>query len=155
MSEILSLETEIQASMNECLQRSLSTSFHLRTMTAQREKLLSLHQSEYLHLNDEVLWQSRHFGVSLQSRHKIVELSVEKNFARFVDQQVTGPFGSFIHIHEFRQNGEFCVMKDEIHYELKYGFLGRILNWIFFRFYLRKLIEHRNQLLKAELENRS
>src|SRR5690606_2840611 len=106
-------------------------------------------------LNDEVLWQSRHFGVSVQSRHKIVELSVERNFARFIDEQASGPFGSFIHVHEFRENGDFCTMTDEISYTLKYGFLGRVFNRMFFSSYLKKLIEHRNRTLKVELERHS
>jgi uncharacterized protein (TIGR01777 family) len=47
---------------------------------------------------------------------------------QFVDEQVEGPFASWVHAHRFLPEGDdACVIEDEIDYRLPYGALGEWL----------------------------
>ena len=67
----------------------------------------------------------------------------------FVDEQVRGPFRSFRHVHEFREDAGRTVMVDRIEFAAPFGPLGRLAEKLILTRYLRKLIEHRNRHLTA------
>lgn len=45
----------------------------------------------------------------------------------FVDRQVSGPFKSWLHRHEFAADGERSILRDTIHYQLPFGPLGGLI----------------------------
>jgi ligand-binding SRPBCC domain-containing protein len=44
----------------------------------------------------------------------------------FVDEQISGPYRTWIHTHRFTENGNATVIEDEVRYELPFGILGGI-----------------------------
>ena len=44
----------------------------------------------------------------------------------FVDEQLSGPYRTWIHTHRFTEAGPVTVVEDEVQYELPLGFLGRL-----------------------------
>jgi ligand-binding SRPBCC domain-containing protein len=45
---------------------------------------------------------------------------------RFVDEQLRGPYRSWVHLHEFAREGGATVVRDRVEYELPLGPLGLI-----------------------------
>lgn len=46
---------------------------------------------------------------------------------RFVDEQISGPFKSWVHTHRFVPDGDnTCTLEDSIDYEIPFGTLGRL-----------------------------
>ena len=45
----------------------------------------------------------------------------------FVDEQLSGPYRTWIHTHRFRTTTSGTVIEDEVRYELPLGLLGRIV----------------------------
>lgn len=45
---------------------------------------------------------------------------------RFVDEQIRGPYRSWVHLHEFAREGGATVVTDRVEYELPLGRLGLI-----------------------------
>lgn len=45
---------------------------------------------------------------------------------RFVDEQLSGPYRTWIHQHLFTRAGEFTLMQDVVHYQLPFQPLGEL-----------------------------
>lgn len=90
-----------------------------------------------------------HFGVPLQMTSRITEMAAPDYF---VDEQVRGPFRSFRHVHEFREDAGQTVMVDRIEFAAPFGPLGRLVEKLVLTRYLRKLIEQRSRHLTRARE---
>jgi ligand-binding SRPBCC domain-containing protein len=68
--------------------------------------------------------------------------------ARFVDDQIEGPFKSWRHTHEFEATGDASTrITDHVEYEVGYGPLGYLANPIVVRPALRKMFAYREKVL--------
>ena len=68
--------------------------------------------------------------------------------ARFVDEQVEGPFKSWRHTHEFEATGdETTRMTDHIEYQIGYGPLAYLANPLVVRPALKKMFVYREKVL--------
>ena len=67
----------------------------------------------------------------------------------FVDEQVSGPFESFVHRHEFHEQGSSTLMRDDWRHIAPVGVL---VDPLFLNPYLRRLLTRRNELLRLEAE---
>lgn len=73
--------------------------------------------------------------------------------ARFVDVQLSGPFHAWKHEHEFEAiDAKTTRVLDRVTYTPPMGLLGAILNLLVLRWYLRRVLRHRGEALKRELE---
>ncbi len=63
--------------------------------------------------------------------------------ARFVDQQVSGPYEIWKHTHEFEADGNQTRMRDVVDYAVPFGFLGAIAHHLFVRRTLERIFAHR------------
>jgi uncharacterized protein len=71
---------------------------------------------------------------------------------QFVDEQVRGPFPSWVHTHGFRESGEgACEMEDRIAYELPFGPVGRLLGGAMLRRDLAGLFAFRHRRTRQDL----
>ena len=78
---------------------------------------------------------------------------------QFVDEQISGPFRSWIHTHEFlpadptldEYHGT-SILRDSINYELPLGPLGNALGGAFSRHMLEKMFAYRHKVTAAALE---
>ena len=59
------------------------------------------------------------------------------------------------HRHVFEQKDGYTLMTDEFVYESPLGILGHLADALFLRNYMRKLIAHRNQVIKQKAESSS
>ena len=65
----------------------------------------------------------RVWGVPMRWRTRIVRWDPPHGF---VDEQLRGPYKSWVHTHRFTQRGDVTVMEDEVSYSLRFGWLGAI-----------------------------
>jgi uncharacterized protein (TIGR01777 family) len=71
---------------------------------------------------------------------------------QFVDEQVRGPFPSWVHKHGFRETGEgACEVEDRIEYELPFGPVGRLLGGAMLRRDLARLFAFRHRRTAQDL----
>ena len=63
---------------------------------------------------------------------------------RFVDRQLKGPYRKWVHLHEFRREGDTTVMTDQVDYSMV---CGRLANALFVARDLRGIFSFRAQRL--------
>ena len=70
----------------------------------------------------------------------------------FMDQQVSGPFAYWKHMHSFEALGPAAsVLEDRVEYALPFGSLGRWFGGWFVRRKLAKLFEYRHEVTAREV----
>jgi hypothetical protein len=81
------------------------------------------------------------------ARHTVYEPPV-----RFVDEQIEGPFKSWVHEHRIEATATGAALVDTIDYELPLGPLGRIADAVMVRRTLQKAFDARHEVTRRELE---
>lgn len=71
----------------------------------------------------------------------------------FVDEMVKGAFKSFTHEHYFENIQEGTLMKDIFTYQLPYGILGKLADYLFLKKYMTNLLLDRNAVIKEFAES--
>ena len=66
---------------------------------------------------------------------------------QFVDTQLSGPYKTWHHTHRFEALGEGTLMEDQVRYQLRFGMLGRILNFIWVKGDVQKIFKHRKKVV--------
>jgi ligand-binding SRPBCC domain-containing protein len=66
----------------------------------------------------------------------------------FVDDQRFGPYAFWHHQHSFRETGNGVEMTDEVHYAIPYGFIGRLVHWLFVARAVSAIFDFRFQMLE-------
>lgn len=143
--------TIVAAPIQDLFDLSLSIDAHTGSMARYHERAVGGVTHGQIGTGEEVTWRARHFGVSWSMTSRIV--AVERP-TRFVDEQVSGPFASFRHVHRFASMDDRTQMIDEVTFRAPWGALGwtaeRGLRW-----YLFRLIQTRNSYLKRAAEGRA
>jgi ligand-binding SRPBCC domain-containing protein len=85
------------------------------------------------------------FGIPLRWQTAIT--SVQKPYS-FTDKQLKGPYRLWEHTHIFTQTGNGVLMKDEVKYQLPFGFLGGLAHALLVHKKLQALFRYR----KAAIE---
>ena len=67
---------------------------------------------------------------------------------RFVDEQLKGPYSFWHHTHTFAPKEGGTLIIDEVRYVLPLGFIGRIINWLFIRWQLKKIFDYRAEIIE-------
>jgi ligand-binding SRPBCC domain-containing protein len=146
MVSTFTLVTESDAPAAALFDVSLSIDAHLDSMAESGERAIAGVTSGMIGLGEEVTWRARHFGVWFTMTSRITALEAP---TRFVDQQVSGPFRSFVHEHTFEPTARGSRMTDTI------TVASPIFGWVAERGvlvpYLRRLIANRNDALVAML----
>lgn len=62
---------------------------------------------------------------------------------RFIDEQESGPYASWRHVHEFEAEGNGTRMRDEVSYRLPFGPLGTLAHALWVKRQLRTIFDYR------------
>ncbi len=105
--------------------------------------------SGLIEAGETVTWRARHFGRwwTMTSQVTVVERPTT-----FADEQASGPFQHFRHVHTFHAVPGSTFMVDEWEHTAPFGPIGWLADTLVLGRYMRRLLERRNVALKAEAE---
>jgi len=147
----LILKTRINAPVEKCFDLSRSIDLHTESMKSHKEKVVGGRLTGLIDLGEQVTWRASHFGLSLKMTNKIT--AMKKPFY-FVDEMLDGPFKMLHHQHHFTAAGAYTEMTDIFAFQSPIGLIGRAVDLLFLKRYLRKLLTTRNQVIKSIAELR-
>ncbi len=79
----------------------------------------------------------------------ITEITHVHEHVRFVDEQRSGPFALWHHIHEFKECTGGTEVRDLLYYALPLGVLGRVAGTLQVHCKVRNIFKYRTERLKA------
>lgn len=150
MQRIL-LETRIAAPARRCFLLSLSIDLHQASATATGERAVAGVTHGIIGRGESVTFRGRHFGLWL--KHESCITAYEEPVF-FVDTMTRGMFRSFVHQHTFLEVDQtHTLMRDELVFEAPAGLLGRMVERLILRDYLRRFLEERNEVIRKTAES--
>jgi len=149
---LIELHTYIKADIQICFDLARNIDFHKDSMSSSNENAIAGKTSGLIGLNEWVTWEAKHFGITQKLTSKIIEF-VPPNY--FVDEMVSGAFKSFRHEHIFRQDNGRTLMIDKFQFHSPYGIIGNLINVLFLKRYMTKLLKTRNEFLRQKAENKN
>jgi len=140
------LERVIPARPEEVFDASLDIDLHLQSQSSRGERVVGETPASRLGEGDQVTWSARHFGIRFRMTSVVFDVDRPR---RFRDRQVRGPFGAFLHTHEFLPAAGGTLMRDTIEFLSPLGPLGRVVDAIVMRRHLIGVITARNNAISA------
>ncbi|MBS1609147.1 MAG: SRPBCC family protein [Bacteroidetes bacterium] len=143
------LTTFIAAAPEVVFDLSRSVDIHKKSMENHKEEAVAGTRFGLMEKEDTVTWKAKHI---LKTRILRVKITGMTKAEKFTDEQVEGDFKLMRHEHFFKPCENGTIMIDLFHFESPYGVIGRFFNVLFFTRYMKKLLEHRNNLIKEIAE---
>ncbi len=148
MTQIL-LSTRINAPVERVYDLSRSIDLHTRSMKHTGEKAVAGKTKGLLDIHETVTWQARHLG---KVRYLTIAITSLQPLSYFRDEMLKGDFSAMIHHHHFREVNGKTLMTDDFRFASPFGWLGRLVNYLFLSNYMKKLLEKRNSIIKQYAE---
>ncbi|GFZ85472.1 hypothetical protein GCM10011531_15820 [Aquaticitalea lipolytica] len=146
---LIQLHTYINSDIKTCFDLARNIDFHQESLKHSNEKAIAGKTSGLIALGESVTWEATHFGIKQQLTSKITAFDAPNYF---VDEMVSGVFKSFKHEHIFKTEGNQTLMIDKFYFESPFGIFGKLVNKLFLKNYMIKLLTTRNSLLKEKAE---
>ncbi|OCA92937.1 SRPBCC family protein [Pseudobacillus wudalianchiensis] len=140
----------IKAPIELCFDLARNVEIHTKTTEKTKERAIDGVTKGLLEEGDTVTWEAIHFGVKQRLTAKVI--CMEKP-DQFVDVMVKGAFHSFVHTHQFIEEGAGTIMTDEFDYKSPFGLLGSLADKLFLEKYMRRFIISRARELKKIAES--
>lgn len=144
------LTTFISAPAERVFDLSRSIDLHKKSMAHTQEQAVAGATTGLIELNDTITWKAKHL---MKVRVMKVKITAMEKPLLFTDEMVDGDFKSMKHEHHFKQinNGTFLI--DLFSFEMPYGAFGKIAGKIYLERYMKRLLEHRNKIIKEYAES--
>ncbi len=117
---------------------------HKESMSRYKEEAVAGTRFGLLENGETVTWRGKHFYRDRLIRMKVTEM---KRPEMYILEQLQGNFKSLRHEYYFKpcENGSLLISL--FHYELKHGWLGKIMDQLILRRYFRNILEQRNKTI--------
>jgi ligand-binding SRPBCC domain-containing protein len=139
------LTTFIQAPPVRVFDLSRSIDLHKKSMAHTGEEAVGGTRMGLINLQEFVTWKAKHLGKQRILKSKITAMLSPDHFT---DEMAEGDFRSLKHEHHFKPVDNGTLMIDYMHYEMPYGVLGQLVDRLYLKKYLTKLLETRNTAIK-------
>lgn len=146
---LIYLETRINAAPQIVFDLSRSVDLHKASMLHHKEEIVDGVQNGLMHKGDTVTWEARHLWRHRRLKVKLTELAAPHFF---VDEMVAGDFKKMKHEHQFNATANGTKMIDRFYFETPFGIFGQIINVLFLKAYMTRLLRERNRVIKAFAE---
>lgn len=83
-------------------------------------------------------------GIPVTWVTEITQISEKKYF---IDEQRVGPYKLWHHEHHFREVEKGIEMYDLLYYKLPFGFIGKIINFLFVKNKIKSIFTYREKIL--------
>lgn len=148
---IIHLETTIDAPVERVFDLARSIEMHTESMNPHDERAVGGVTGGLLSTGDRVTWRARHFGVPLSMTVALTECDHPSHFR---DEMVDGPFERLRHDHYFAElHAGRSKMHDRFSFSSPFGPLGRAVDTLYLRRYMKRLLRSRNRELKRVAES--
>lgn len=145
------LETIVLAPPADVFGAALDPALHVKSMARHGETMVEAPAGGAFTEGSTVTWRARHFGIPFHLRSVVFDIDPPRGFS---DRQISGPFGAFLHEHVFDEHPAGTLVRDTVTFRSPFGPIGRVVDAVVMRSYLRRLIAERNEILAAEVEGR-
>jgi len=78
----------------------------------------------------------------------VTEITHVEPLVRFIDEQKSGPFSMWHHIHEFSEVPEGTKIHDTLYYSLPFSFLGQFAHSLFVKNQIENIFRYRSKRMK-------
>ena len=146
---IIRVTTRIEAPPEICFQLALSVDLHMISTQSTQEKIIAGVMTGVLQLGDSVTFRARHFGIWQTLTSKVTELTAPSYFC---DVMQRGAFKRMRHEHYFEQAGASTLMRDVFEFESPLGWIGKIVDALILKNYLRRFLLERCSVVKQYAE---
>jgi len=143
------LETRIRAPIARVFDLARDIDLHEASMASSSEKAVGGRTTGLIESGETVTWRARHLGVAMQLTSRITAFDPPR---RFVDEQVSGPFASFRHEHQFSSDGNETTMTDDWRHGSPFGWIGRLVDALVLDRYMRRQLRIRAGAIKRAAE---
>ncbi|HUR55889.1 MAG TPA: SRPBCC family protein, partial [Gemmataceae bacterium] len=144
--------TPIAAPPELCFDLARDIDFHTATMANSGERAVAGRTTGLIELGESVTWEAKHLGVR---QRLTVEITAVERPTYFRDVMTKGAFRSFEHDHRFEARDGGTVMTDEVVFRSPFGPIGWLVDFVFLKGYMRRLLTERAADLKREAERRA
>ncbi|QDU35092.1 hypothetical protein KS4_31700 [Poriferisphaera corsica] len=145
----MNIQTVISAPIETCFELACNVDFH-KSLDTNSERIIGGKTSGMLQIDDQITWESTHFGIKQKFVSKITALTSPTHLQ---DVMVEGAFKSYTHDHYFEKIDDIHTrMNDIIQYEVPMWAIGRLMEIGFMNKYLHNLIESRCNAIKEKAE---
>jgi len=146
---VICLETRMSAPIDLCFDLARGIAIHLRSTDKTHERVIGRAATGLLGPNDEVTWEATHFGVRQRLTSRITTWNPPYHFR---DSMVRGAFHSFDHDHFFEHERGITLMKDRFEYTSPLGSVGSLVDALFLKRYMERLLRTRADVIRAAAE---
>lgn len=147
----ITLHTQIAADPETCCRLSRSVDLHVTSMEHTGETAVAGVTSGLVNLGDSITWRAKHLGIWQTLTVHITEMDPPHFFA---DEMLKGAFKKFRHEHHFKPHENGTLMTDIFDYVSPLGYMGKLADVLFLKKYMTRLLQKRNETIKAQAENR-
>ncbi|MBU3713403.1 MAG: SRPBCC family protein [Ferruginibacter sp.] len=110
-------------------------------------KIISNHHGDKMYAGQIIEYKVKPLlGIPLYWMTEITHVEDRKYF---IDEQRFGPYSLWHHQHHFIEKNGGVEMTDIVHYKLPLGFLGDIAHVLFVKKQLKKIFDHRYQVVET------
>lgn len=146
---LLHLETFIKAPAGVVFDLSRSVDLHKTSMQNHNEEIIDGVRQGLMNKGDTVTWRAKHLFRNRTLKVQLTELVAPTFFA---DEMLKGDFKKMRHEHSFEEVAGGTVMRDHFYFESPFGIAGKIINVLFLREYMKRLLLKRNGEIKRIAE---
>lgn len=146
---LIHLTTFIQAPIERVFDLCRNIDLHKESMKQHKEEAVAGTRFGLIGNDETVTWKAKHL---LKTRIMRIRITEMQKPLRFVDEQADGSFRAMKHEHHFKSCDNGTIMIDLFHFESPYGALGKVFNVFYLNHYVKKLLQHRNTLIKEYAE---
>jgi ligand-binding SRPBCC domain-containing protein len=144
------LETFIKASPEVVFDLSRSIELHKSSMAHHKEKVIAGIETGLMNKEDMVTWKAVHLFKNRILKVQITEMNAPHFFK---DEMLEGDFEEMKHEHYFKPSGDETLMIDKFYFSSPFGILGKLVNKLFLKTYMTRLLERRNSEIKKIAES--
>ncbi|MGO4374863.1 cell division protein, partial [Paenibacillus sp. MCAF20] len=145
-----STQTEIDAPLAFCFDLARDIEIHTQTVWKHtNERAIDGRINGLIGMGETVTFQAIHFMIRQRLTSKITEY--HRPYL-FTDEMLKGAFKSMKHKHEFEKRNGKTVMRDTLIFEAPLGIVGRVVERLILKRYMKSFLEYRNRKLKLIAE---
>ena len=145
--------TIIRAPIERCFDLARSVEVHLLGNVHFEESAVAVggRTAGLVDLGERVTWRAKHFWLWHELTSKITQM---QRPAYFEDVMERGIFRSMKHAHYFRElTAAQTEMRDVFAFSAPRPILGRVVEVLFLRRYMQKLLQERNEVIRRVAES--